>query len=283
MSYKYFFILSLLFLAADLFAKDLPKQPSPPRIVNDFAGMMSASEMDALERKLVAYNDTSSTQIAVVTERSLEGEDIFDYTVRLAKAWGIGQKDKNNGILLYVALDDRKIYIQVGYGAEGFLPDAIAKRIIENIIKPAFRDGQYYQGIDRATSAIMQYGSGEYTAEESEGDVATAIIVFAIIVIVFLFIIIAIAKASKNSGGDDGGYWRGGRYDEPRSRGGGGWIFFPPTGGGGWSNNSGGNDWGGFGGFGGGDGDSGGVPRPALPGGPLGSGGGEFPGGFDQQ
>ncbi len=253
MSYKYFFILSLLFLAADLFAKDLPKQPSPPRIVNDFAGMMSASEMDALERKLVAYNDTSSTQIAVVTERSLEGEDIFDYTVRLAKAWGIGQKDKNNGILLYVALDDRKIYIQVGYGAEGFLPDAIAKRIIENIIKPAFRDGQYYQGIDRATSAIMQYGSGEYTAEESEGDVATAIIVFAIIVIVFLFIIIAIAKASKNSGGDDGGYWRGGRYDEPRSRGGGGWIFFPPTGGGGWSNNSGGNDWGGFGGFGGGD------------------------------
>lgn len=260
MNIRYFFILFFIFSISLAFAKELPKQPNPPQIVNDFAGMLSASEKDALEQKLIKYNDTTSTQIAIVTERSLEGDDIFDYTIRLAKAWGIGQEGKNNGILLYVALEDRKIYIQTGYGAEGFLPDAIAKRIIENIIKPAFREQKYYEGLDRATDAIISYGAGEYKADENrEEDVAGAVIVFLIVVVVFLFILFTAIRASKNrknDDDDDGGFFRGGRYNE-RSRGGGGWIFFPPIGGGGWNSGGGGGwgggDSGGFGGFGGGD------------------------------
>ncbi|HMO39447.1 MAG TPA: TPM domain-containing protein [Saprospiraceae bacterium] len=253
----------LLLLALPLLAKDLPPRPNPPRLVNDYARMLSSEEVNALERKLVAYNDSTSTQIAIVTERSLEGEDVFDYSVRLANAWGIGQQDKSNGILIYIALDDRKIYIQTGYGSEGFLPDAIAKRIIENIIKPAFRDQRYYEGFNRATDAIIAYGAGEYTADGSKDEnVAGAVIGMAILLIIvlfFVFILVAAIRAGKNNHDDDdhdGGYWRGGRYDEPRHRhrGGGGWVFFPPTGGGFGGGGSGGfgGGGGGFGGFGGG-------------------------------
>lgn len=260
MRIKYFISILLLFLTTLALAKEIPPVPNPPRLVNDFAGMLSPQEEQTLERKLVAYDDSTSTQIAVVTERTLEGEEIFDYTNRLARAWGIGREGKDNGILVYIALDDRKIFIQVGRGAEGFLPDAIAKRIIENIIKPAFRDQNYYTGIDRATDAIISYGAGEYTNDEefSEEDVVAGFVILGIIFIIFIFIVIAIVRAAKrrkdNDDDDDGGFFRGGRYNE---RGGGGWIFFPPIGGGGgWNSGGGGSGWGGggdFGGFGGGD------------------------------
>jgi uncharacterized protein len=261
MTARYFLSIFFLLTGILIFAKEIPKLPNPPQIVNDFAGMLSPSEKNALEQKLIKYNDTTSTQIAVVMERSLEGDDIFDYTIRLAKAWGIGQEGKNNGILLYIALDDRKLYIQTGYGAEGFLPDAIAKRIIENILKPAFRDQRYYEGIDRATDAIISYGAGEYKADERKskdgsGSFGT---IFIILLLLFIFVIIPMIRNRNNKNDDDdndGGFFRGGRYNE-RSRGGGGWIFFPPIGGGGWNSGGGGGfgggDSGGFGGFGGGD------------------------------
>jgi len=256
---KYYISILLLLLGTWAVAKDIPAKPNPPRIVNDFAGMLNSSELETLERKLVSYNDTSSTQIAVVTERSLEGDDIFDYTIRLAKAWGIGQADKNNGILIYIALDDRKMYIQTGYGAEGFLPDAISKRIIENILKPAFKEQRYYDGIDRATSAIISYGAGEYKADErskggeSSGGFGT---LFLLLIIFFIFILPMIRNYRNRNNKDDdndGGFGSGGRYNE-RSRGG-GWIFIPPIGGGGgWGGGGGlGGGGGGFGGFGGGD------------------------------
>lgn len=262
MTTKYFLSILFLSLGTLAIAKDLPQKPNPPQIVNDFAGMLNPSEKDALEQKLVKYNDTTSTQIAVVIERSLEGEEIFDYTIRLAKAWGIGQEGKNNGILLYFALDDRKIYIQTGYGAEGFLPDAIAKRIIENIIKPAFRENRYYDGLDRATDAIIAYGAGEYKADERSANRGNGSISFSTIfmlLILFFIFIVPMIRAYRNRNNkdddDDGGFGSGGRYNE-RSRGGGGWIFFPPIiGGGGWNSGGGGGggDSGGFGGFGGGD------------------------------
>ncbi len=260
MTFRYLFTLVLSLAVTLAFAKQIPPRPNPPRLVNDYAGMLSPSEEQALENKLVAYDDSTSTQIAIVTERSLDGDDIFNYTYQLAESWGIGQGDKNNGILIYVALEDRQIYIQTGYGAEGFLPDAIAKRIIENIIKPAFRDQQYYQGVDRATDAIISYAAGEYTADHNEegstADLVIGLIILAFIVGFFLFILIAAIRSGKghDDDDDDGGYWRGGRYDEGRhrNRGGGGWIFIPPIGGGGSSGGGGWSGGGGFGGFGGG-------------------------------
>lgn len=253
MTTKYFISILLLLFSTLAIAKEIPAKPNPPRLVNDFAGMLNASEREALEQKLVAYDDSTSTQIAIVTERTLDGEDIFDYSYRIAENWGIGNQGKNNGILIYVALDDHKIFIQTGRGAEGFLPDAIAKRIIENIIKPAFREQNYYKGLDRATDAIISYGAGEYKADDNQETGFPPIIIFIIIFIV-LMIIVSIFNNKNNDDDNDGGYYRGGRYNE-RGRGG-GWIFFPPIGGGGggWNSGGGGGGFGGggFGGFGGG-------------------------------
>lgn len=223
--------------------KELP--PPSDRLVNDYAGMLSANEVRALEEKLVAYDDSTSTQIAIVIERSLDGADIFDYSFRLAEHWGIGQSENDNGILIYVASLDRKVRIQTGYGTEGFLPDAMAKRIIENVIIPAFRQQQYYQGLDRATDIIISLAKGEYQGMgRQRKPMPIGLILFLIVLILIVIIVI-----NRNEGGG-GGYYRGGRYDHGR----GGWIIFGPgSGGGGWhSGGGGGFGGGGFGGFGGG-------------------------------
>ncbi len=233
----------LLTFFAFLFSLSLQAKDIPPKsntLVTDYVRLLSPSDREALERKLVAYDDSTSTQIAIVIERSLEGEEIFDYSYRLAEAWGIGRGSKDNGILIYIAVEDRKLYIQTGYGAEGFLPDAMANRIIETVIKPAFRQERYYQGLNKATNIIMQLGSGEYYNDESseEGFPPLALIII-------LIVIVIIISSLFNDKGDGGGYHGGGKYGSGRRRG--GWMYIP---GGGWSSGSGGG--GGFGGFGGG-------------------------------
>lgn len=229
-------------------------------LVNDFAGVLQRQEVIRLGQKLRSYALETSTQIAVVTENSLEGDDPFDYTIQLAQEWGVGGK-QDNGVLIYVAIQDRKIAIQVGYGAEGFLPDAMANRIITNIMQPAFRAERYYEGLDRATQAIMDLGRGEYTNEEGNTRrKATGGLPLLPLLIFMIIIMVIIARFFGGSGDDDdddGGYYRGGRYDYPqrrrgRRRRGGGWIFIPGLGGG-WSGGGGGGGGGdGFGGFGGG-------------------------------
>lgn len=245
-AFKHILCLLLFMLPLLASAKQIPPAPDPPRLVNDFTGTLSAEEVAALEQKLVAYDDSTSTQIAVVLENSLEGDDIFDYSYRLAEAWGIGRQGKNNGILLYFALDDRKVRIQAGYGAEGFLTDALSRRIIEQVIVPNFRQQNYYQGIDQATDFIIKLGNGEYTNEDvGKSDK----IPFQVILILIFVIIVIIAIISKGGGGGGGGYSRGGRYGSP----GGSWILFGPGGGGGFGGGGGGGfGGGGFGGFGGG-------------------------------
>ncbi|MEM9848140.1 MAG: TPM domain-containing protein [Bacteroidota bacterium] len=254
---KYILGLSVLLLIVQVAFGQKAIPPQSARLVNDYAGMMSRSEQNALERKLVAYNDSTSTQIAVVIDRSLEGENIFDYSQRLAESWGIGQGEKDNGILIYVAQQDRQLRIQVGYGAEGFLPDAMANRIINEVITPAFKAGNYYQGLDQATDVIFKLASGEYTTDNINrssdmDDMIPLMIVLALVLLVFF-----LASRGGGDDDDDGGYYRGGRYERrPRGRrGGGGWIFLPGGGGGGWDIGGGGGGGfggGGFGGFGGG-------------------------------
>lgn len=236
-------LLSSFFLNPALQAKDIP--PRSNTLVTDYIRLLSPSERSALERKLVAYDDSTSTQIAVVIDRSLEGEDIFDYSYRLAEAWGIGGGTEDNGVLIYIAIQDRKLFIHTGYGAEGFLPDAMVNRIIETVIKPAFRQERYYQGLDEATNIIMQLGSGEYynDGRQSEGFPPLAMIIILIVIVIIL-------SSLFNDKGDGGGYYRGGRYDSGRRRG--GWTYIP---GGGWTSgrgSGGGFGGGGFGGFGGG-------------------------------
>ncbi|MPR34468.1 TPM domain-containing protein [Salmonirosea aquatica] len=240
------FLVFFLLSALTLTAQDIPPRPSPPKLVNDLANQLNATEEAELEQKLVAYNDSTSTQIAVVIIPTVGEYPMADYAFKLGREWGVGQKDKNNGIVLLWAPDDRKVFIATGYGMEGAIPDAIAKRIVSQEIIPEFKNKMYYRGLDRGVDAIIRAAAGEYQAEpasSSDGEgfpLGFAIILFMII----LFIIL------RNRGGGGG---RGGR----RFRNTGGPVIWPYSTHSGWGSSSGswgggGGGGGGFGGFGGG-------------------------------
>ena len=194
-----FFILPLLVYSFS-FGQDFPQQPNPPKLVNDFANILDDGDASILEKKLVAYNQSSSTQIAVVTVNSLNGNDIGDYSFRLAEEWGIGQKGKDNGVLILVAMEDRKMFIATGYGLEGVIPDAIAKRIVENYLRPNFRNNNYYKGIDEATSVIMGLADGEFTADQIEGEkVSFSRFMFPLLIFIF-FIAVSYSRFKRAKG-----------------------------------------------------------------------------------
>ncbi len=144
--------------------KELPVRPNPPKLVVDYTNTLSADQINALEQKLVAFDDSTSSQISIVIIESTNEREISDFAFALGRAWGIGNKEFNNGILLLVAKNDRKIFIATGYGLEGALPDALAKQIISDEIRPNFRENDFYRGLDEGTNAIIQAITGEYKA-----------------------------------------------------------------------------------------------------------------------
>lgn len=244
-----FFVLALSYYVG--FAQDFPARPNT--LVNDYTHTLTAEQTANLERKLVAFDDSTSNQIAVVIIKSVGDYDVNEYALGLGRKWGIGgNKTKNNGIILLVALGDRKLSIQTGYGLEGALPDVYTKRIIENDIKPYFKDGDYYRGLDAGTNSIISLIKGEYKntspkAKSTGGKGTAGIIVLIIIVVIFLII--------RKGGGGNGSQVIGGRGVADAffwsmllggGRGGSGGGGF----GGGFGGGSGGG--GGFGGFGGG-------------------------------
>lgn len=230
------------------FAQNFPAKPD--KLVNDYTNTLSADQINQLEQKLVLFDDSTSTQIAVVIIKSLEGYEIADYASRLGEKWGVGRDKKNNGIMLLVALDDHKVTIQTGYGVEGALPDAIARRIIENEITPNFKSSNYYQGLEKGTDAIIAYTKGEYKNDDPKDRKQSKGIPFGLIILIIIIIIAVISRGGGGNqviggrGGTNPLWWllmgsamgRGGRGD------GGGWGGF----------SGGGGDGGGFGGFGGG-------------------------------
>ncbi len=141
---------------------DIPARPTPPRLVNDYTGTLSSGERDALERKLVAFNDSTSTQIAVVLVPTTDGVAPVDYATEILRAWGVGQAGLDNGVVLLVATEDRELFITTGFGAEGALTDARSGRIVRDILVPSFRQGQFFTGIDRATDSMMAALAGEF-------------------------------------------------------------------------------------------------------------------------
>jgi uncharacterized protein len=181
------------------FSQNFPAKPNT--LVNDYTGTLTSEEIRSLEQKLVAFDDSTSIQVAVVLIKSLEGYEINDYGYQLGRAWGIGRKDKNTGVLVLAAIGDRKISIQTGYGMEGVLPDAITKRIIENEIKPNFRNGAYFQGINAATDAIISYTKGEYKNTKSKNAPGGGFPVGLIILIIIVVIISLIGKGGNGGGG----------------------------------------------------------------------------------
>ena len=223
--------------------------PKPDRYFNDYAGVVSRGVAEQLNTQLAQFERDTSNQVVVAVYRKMQSDSsIEDYTQRVAQAWGVGQKDRRNGVVLFVFVDDRKMFIQVGYGLEGALPDVTAFDITERQIKPRFRvndyDGGLITGVDLISKALLgEYkGSGRTNAETrtDNGGGAAGLLVFLIAVIIILLMM----RASRRFGG-----YRytgmGGPYVS------GGWGGS----GGGWSSGSSG---GGFGGFSSGGGSFGG-------------------------
>jgi uncharacterized protein len=194
---KKLIILLLLTFSYHIGFAQLPDKPSNYALVNDLTGnTLTTDQIQALDRKLKIFEDSTTNQVTVIIMKSVGDYDINDYTQQVAQKWGIGGKEKNNGILLLIAIGDRKMSIQTGYGLEGALPDIYTKRIIENDIKPFFKSGDYYSGIDAGTNSIISLIKGEYkntnpkAKSKNIGGKGSA----AFIVMMIIIIIIAIAR-----------------------------------------------------------------------------------------
>ncbi len=224
--------------------------PKPDRYFNDYAGVISPGVAERLNTQLAQFERDTSDQVVVAVYRKMESDSsIDDFTQRTAQAWGVGQKEQRNGVVLFVFVDDRKMFIQVGYGLEGALPDATAFDITERHIKPKFRTGDYEAGLTAGVDLICKAIRGEYkgtgrTNAERRGDNGGGTVGLLVFLFVIIMMMIAV-RASRRRGG-----YRYTGFGGPFISGNWG------GGGGGWSSGSSGG--GGFGGFSGGGGSFGG-------------------------
>jgi uncharacterized protein len=209
--------------------------PRPENHFNDYAGVVSAAAAQQFNQTLENFERETSDQILVAVYPKMQSDSsIEDYTVRVAQSWGVGQKSKNNGAVLFVFIQDRKMYLQVGYGLEGALPDALAHQIIDKELRPRFKSGDYEGGLRAGIAAILAATKGEYKGtgqtvadsgrRQDGGSSFSTLVSFGLFAL--LFFLFVFRRRS--------GYWGGGYY--------GGWTY----GGGGFS------DWGGGGSSGGG-------------------------------
>ena len=191
-------ILGMLCASALLGAITFP-QPNNSHIVDE-AGLFSASQKVSLEGTLSAHERATTNQIVVVTLTSLQGYDIADYGYQLGRAWGIGTKEHNNGVLLIIAPNERKVRIEVGYGLEGSLPDAVASSIIQNTILPAFKAKNYFEGATNGVNAIINAVKGEYKASpKTKKSSSTSFIVPILFVLFVVFFLFMVFKATTTS------------------------------------------------------------------------------------
>ncbi|WP_397361928.1 TPM domain-containing protein [Olleya sp. R77988] len=181
---------------------DVPTKANPDAVY-DYANLLSTSQKQALENKLIKYSDTTSTQIVIAIIPSTEGEYINYLGAQWAEQWGIGDKDKDNGIFILLARDDRKIGINTGYGTEHLMTDGMSRRIIEQDIIPYFRQNDYYGGLHRGADAIFEVMSGEYqgTRQSNSGDFPIGAVIF--LFIIFIIILISISKNRRGGNGTD--------------------------------------------------------------------------------
>jgi len=250
-------ILLLLFISLITFAQqatnfDIDKlvntPPNPPKLVNDYANILTADQSQALERKLVQFDDSTTNQVLVVIVPNLGGKDIADVALDLGRKWGVGNKKSNNGVILLISVGDRKLNISPGYGLEKALPDVTCAQIIDNIITPDFKGNDYYSGINQGTDAIIQATKGEFKAPENynkRGSKSSGFGGLGVIIIIVILLIIFIA-GGRGGGGGGSFLSNGGAFLIGSLLGGGGRGGFGDSDGGGSSGD------GGFGGFGGG-------------------------------
>jgi uncharacterized protein len=208
--------LIFLFFSFSVFAVWTPEKPVPPRLVNDLAGMLNPIEVQTLEQKLVEFANRTTTQIVIVTVPSLNGEDKAMVATEIIHTWGIGQQGKDNGIVILIkpkTIDSKgEVQIATGYGLEGVIPDAIAKRIVENEIIPKFKQNNFSEGIDNAVNVIMQLSLGEFSAQEyakkTKKEAVPGGIFFLVVLLFFIFNFIGRARnVGKRSIGRNIPFW----------------------------------------------------------------------------
>ena len=256
------FSFCLLAALPGIYAQDVPPKPNPPTRVNDLAHVMTPDQVATLEQKLIAFNDSTTSDIVIVTVPDIGNASIEDYALKILRSWGVGDKKNNNGIVILADIKDHEVFIAVGYGLEGAIPDVTAKAIVDNEIVPNFKEGgndNYYRGFDQATDALIKAAAGEYKAPEGyaqrrghrsgSGNGIGIIIIFCII--------LALIFRRRGGGGGGGGYFGGGGFLPFLL---GSMVGRGLGGGGGWSGGDSGGGWGGGGGdFGGGSGGGGGA------------------------
>jgi uncharacterized protein len=220
--------------------------------VNDTAGMLSPDERSKLEQKLTDYEHKTGRQFALLTVDSLDGDDLEGFSIRVAEAWKLGQKGKDNGLVLLIAKNDHKLRIEVGYGLEGNITDAFSSRVIRNVLVPAMRAGTVASGVDQAFDALMAQAAGEDVPQsvlkdpsaDPNGSGGPSIIGWLVLLLFLAPILIPILLFKTVAGRRRGGFWGGGGF-------GGGGFGGGGFGGGGFGGGGGGFS-GGGGGFGGG-------------------------------
>lgn len=260
------FFISFFLFSFSVFAQDLPERPNPPRLVNDLANVLSDQDKQQLENELVQFNDQTSTQICVITLPTLNGMEISDLSFKIGEKWGVGQKGKNNGIVVVFKPKTQgekgAVFVAVGYGLEAVIPDAIANRnVVDHEMIPRFRENDIYGGLHAGVKVLMSLASGEFTAadyqkktggkkQEKGGGGGFILVILVIIILISIF-----------RGGRGGHYNSGGSLPF--------WLALGLLGGG----NRGGGSFGGFSGGGGGFGGGGGGGFGGFGGGSFGGGG----------
>lgn len=244
-------VLSFVLLLAGMQSyavEKIPSRPSPPRLVNDMANMLTEGEQNQLESKLLEFERTTTTQITIVTVDNLGNYDVSDFAIKLGKEWGVGQSGRNNGVVILASMQDHKINISTGKGLEGALTDLTCGRIIRNEMVPNFKNKDFYHGFSKAADAVIAATKGEYKADghAKQKRVPATAIILGVIFLIFIL------RMFKGGGGGGGNYMSGrgiGNFATGMIIG--NLLSGGRGGGGGWGGGDSGG--GGFGGFGGGD------------------------------
>jgi uncharacterized protein len=255
-------LLIVLFSSNCIFSQfTIPEKPSFQTSVYDYANVLSPEEKAQLEEKLIKYSDSTTTQIVVITIESLKNEDVSQLATKWGQTWGIGGTAKDdNGVIILLAKNERKIAINPGYGLEDRLTAGTGGEIIRNIIVPEFKAGSYYQGLDKGTNAIIDVFKGKYKGERKQQTKGKSFPIFPIIVIV----VIVLFLFSRNKGGGSGNSGNRGGGIGPSLL---DVIILSSLGRGGGGGFGGGSSGGGFGGGGGGGGFGGGFGGGGFSGG----------------
>ena len=238
----------LVLINTNAFAVELPPKPSPERLYNNFSAqpILTQAESEALEAKLVNFARATSNQIVVVVTDDLLGMDAESYATQIGKEWGVGQANRNNGIVVLIkptgGKNQRKVFIAVGKGLEGIIPDITANHIVQNEILPAFRNQEFYKGIDAGVGVLMSLAKKEFSFNDYQKRTKNNSNIWILVILIVVFILGLLPKRTSDgyTMGSGGMFFLGS-------------LFGGGFGGGGYGGGGSSRDNGDFGGFGGGD------------------------------